>query len=114
MRIYDTLSQTEKDVEPVDNLVRIYLCGVTVYDDSHIGHARTIIVFDTLKRFLESEGTKVKLVQNFTDVDDKIINRARTENTSADKISTRYIDRYFVEFDKLNVYAILLNQIAIR
>ncbi len=102
MKIFDTLSQNEKDVEK-GNMVRIYLCGVTVYDDSHIGHARTIIVFDTLRRFLESEGAKVRFVQNFTDVDDKIINRARTESTSADKISTRYIDRYFVEFDKLNV-----------
>ncbi|MEO9276448.1 MAG: cysteine--tRNA ligase [Nitrososphaera sp.] len=102
MKIFDTLSQKEKEVVK-NNMVRIYLCGVTVYDDSHIGHARTIIVFDTLRRFLESEGTKVKFVQNFTDIDDKIINRARTENTSADKISTRYIDRYFVEFDKLNV-----------
>lgn len=101
MKIFDTLSQKEKNVEK--DIVRIYLCGVTVYDDSHIGHARTIIVFDTLRRFLESEGTKMKFVQNFTDVDDKIINRARTENISADKISTRYIDRYFVEFDKLNV-----------
>lgn len=102
MKIFDTLSQKEKNVEK-DGIVRVYLCGVTVYDDSHIGHARTIIVFDTLRRFLESEGTKIKFVQNFTDVDDKIINRARTENTSADKISARYIDRYFVEFDKLNV-----------
>ena len=102
MKIFDTLSQKEKNVEK-NGIVKVYLCGVTVYDDSHIGHARTIIVFDTLRRFLESEGTKVKFVQNFTDVDDKIINRARIENISADKISTRYIDRYFVEFDKLNV-----------
>jgi cysteinyl-tRNA synthetase len=92
----------EKELD-TSNKVRIYLCGVTVYDDSHIGHARTIIVFDTLRRFLESQGVKVEFIQNFTDVDDKIINRARVENTSADKISSKYIESYFEEFDNLNV-----------
>jgi cysteinyl-tRNA synthetase len=102
LRIFDTLSVTEKNVD-ITNSVRIYLCGVTVYDESHIGHARTIIVFDTLRRYLESNRVKVNLVQNFTDVDDKIINRAKRENTSADVISTRYIKNYFDDFDKLNV-----------
>lgn len=102
MRIFDTLSVAEKNVDTT-NSVRIYLCGVTVYDESHIGHARTIIVFDTLRRYLESKGVKVNLVQNFTDVDDKIINRAIKENTSANIISTRYIKNYFNDFDKLNV-----------
>lgn len=101
MRIFDTLSTKEADV-PAKN-VRIYLCGVTVYDESHIGHARTIIVFDTLRRFLESKGTSVNLVQNFTDVDDKIINRANTENKSASEISERYITSYFEDFDRLNI-----------
>ncbi len=102
MKIFDTLSVAEKELD-TSNKVRIYLCGVTVYDDSHIGHARTIIVFDTLRRFLESQGIKVEFIQNFTDVDDKIINRARVENTSADKISSKYIESYFEEFDNLNV-----------
>ncbi|HJT09365.1 MAG TPA: cysteine--tRNA ligase [Candidatus Nitrosotalea sp.] len=102
MKIFDTLSVTEKELD-ASNGVRIYLCGVTVYDDSHIGHARTIIVFDTLRRFLESQGIKVKFIQNFTDVDDKIINRAVSEDVSADKISSRYISNYFTEFDRLNV-----------
>ncbi len=102
LRIFDTLSVAEKNVDTT-NSVRIYLCGVTGYDESHIGHARTIIVFDTLRRYLESNGAKVNLVQNFTDVDDKIINRATKENTSADVISTRYIKNYFDDFDKLNV-----------
>jgi cysteinyl-tRNA synthetase len=102
LKILDTLSVTEKNLETTDS-VRIYLCGVTVYDESHIGHARTIIVFDTLRRYLESKGIKVNLVQNFTDVDDKIINRANKENTSAEKISTRYITNYFNDFDNLNV-----------
>lgn len=102
MKIFDTLSVAEKELD-TSSKVRIYLCGVTVYDDSHIGHARTIIVFDTLRRFLESQEIKVEFIQNFTDVDDKIINRARTENVSADKISSKYITNYFKEFDNLNV-----------
>jgi len=102
LRILDTLSVTEKNVDTSD-LVRIYLCGVTVYDESHIGHARTIIVFDTLRRYLESKGVRVNLVQNFTDIDDKIINRAKKENLSAEKISTRYIKNYFDDFDRLDV-----------
>ncbi|MDE1726593.1 MAG: cysteine--tRNA ligase [Thaumarchaeota archaeon] len=102
MKIFDTLSVTEKELDTTSK-VRIYLCGVTVYDDSHIGHARTIIVFDILRRFLESKGIKVEFIQNFTDVDDKIINRARTENVSSDKISSKYIENYFEGFDSLNV-----------
>jgi cysteinyl-tRNA synthetase len=101
MKIFDTLSNQEKDISSKN--IRIYLCGVTVYDESHIGHARTIIVFDTLRRFLESKGYLVNFVQNFTDVDDKIINRANTENKSASEISTRYITRYFEDFDGLNI-----------
>ena len=102
MKIFDTLSVAEKNVDTA-NQVRIYLCGVTVYDESHIGHARTIIVFDTLRRYLEAHGAKVNLVQNFTDVDDKIINRARKENIPAESITARYIKNYFSDFDRLNV-----------
>jgi len=76
---------------------------VTVYDESHIGHARTIIVFDSLRRYLESSGCTVNFVQNFTDVDDKIINRANSENTSPSEISSRYIVSYFEDFDRLNI-----------
>jgi cysteinyl-tRNA synthetase len=102
LRILDTLSGTEKNVD-TSNVVRIYLCGITVYDECHIGHARTIIVFDTLRRYLESKGVKVNFVQNFTDVDDKIINRAKKENLPVEEITTRYITNYFDDFDKLNV-----------
>ena len=83
--------------------IKIYLCGVTVYDESHIGHARTIIVFDVLRKYLESKGIDVEFVQNFTDVDDKIINRAQNENLSAEDISNRYIQNYFRDFDRLNI-----------
>lgn len=103
MKLYNTLSRRVEDLEPKDNTVRMYVCGVTVYDNSHIGHARTVIVFDTLRRFLLSKGYKVVFVQNFTDVDDKIINRAKTEGKKAEEISEKYIDRYFHDFGSLNV-----------
>ncbi|PIW32649.1 MAG: cysteine--tRNA ligase [Nitrosopumilales archaeon CG15_BIG_FIL_POST_REV_8_21_14_020_37_12] len=102
MRLQDTLKNSEQELD-VSNKVRIYLCGVTVYDESHVGHARTIIIFDVLRKYLESKGVEVKFIQNFTDVDDKIINRAKLENTTAEEISSRYIKNYFVDFDALNV-----------
>ena len=102
MKLQDTLSNLEQTVD-ISKKVRIYLCGVTVYDESHIGHARTIIVFDVLRKYLESKGIEVEFIQNFTDVDDKIINRANEENVSANTISTKYITNYFTDFDGLNV-----------
>ena len=102
MNLQDTLSQSEKKLD-ISNKIKIYLCGVTVYDESHIGHARTIIVFDVLRKYLESKKIEVEFVQNFTDVDDKIINRATKENVSAEEISSRYIKNYFRDFDGLNI-----------
>lgn len=102
MRLQDTLRNSEQELD-VSNKVRIYLCGVTVYDESHVGHARTIIIFDVLRKYLESKGAEVTFIQNFTDVDDKIINRAKLENTTAEEISSKYIKNYFVDFDALNV-----------
>jgi len=102
MKIQDTLSNLEAELD-IKETVRIYLCGVTVYDESHIGHARTIIVFDVLRKYLESKGIEVNFIQNFTDVDDKIINKARLENLSALQVSEKYIQHYFSDFDGLNV-----------
>ena len=102
MKLQDTLSGQEKELESTGN-VRIYICGVTVYDESHIGHARTIIVFDVLRRYLESLGQKIEFIQNFTDVDDKIILRAKRENIRASAISSRYIQHYHNDFDGLNI-----------
>ena len=102
MNIQDTLSNTEQKLDNSEK-IKIYLCGVTVYDESHIGHARTIIVFDVLRKYLESKKVQVELIQNFTDVDDKIINRAKDEKVSAQEISKRYIENYFRDFDKLNI-----------
>ena len=102
MKISDTLTNQKKELEFSDK-VRIYLCGVTVYDQSHIGHARTIIVFDTLRRFLEANNIPVELIQNFTDIDDKIINRAKEQNESANALSSKYIQAYFDDSDRLNI-----------
>jgi len=102
MKLQDTLSNSEQELD-VSKKIRIYLCGVTVYDESHIGHARTIIVFDVLRKYLEKKGIEIEFIQNFTDVDDKIINRAKRENVRASSISSRYIQEYYDEFDALNV-----------
>ena len=102
IKIFDTLSKTEKNLESKET-AKIYVCGVTVYDDAHIGHARTIVIFDTLRRFIESKGIKVDFIQNFTDVDDKIIKKADEAGTTAELISKKYIENYFVDFDALNI-----------
>jgi len=102
MKLLDTLSKEEQEVD-ISKKVKIYLCGVTVYDESHIGHARTIIVFDVLRKYFESKGIGIEFIQNFTDVDDKIINRADKENKTAEEISSKYIENYFADFDGLNV-----------
>ena len=102
LKIEDTLTTELKELEIADK-IRIYLCGVTVYDQSHIGHARTIIVFDTLRRFLEANNIQVEFIQNFTDVDDKIINRAKEQGESASGISNKYIQTYFEDSDRLNI-----------
>jgi cysteinyl-tRNA synthetase len=103
LRLYNTLSRQVDELRPEDSTVRMYVCGVTVYDNSHIGHARTVIVFDVLRRYLLSKDYKVEFVQNFTDVDDKIINRAKAEGKTAEEISEKYIANYYRDFGGLNV-----------
>ncbi len=104
MRIFNTLTNEVENVAlSTDKSLKIYICGVTVYDDCHIGHARTIIIFDVLRRFLLSKNYKIDFIQNFTDVDDKIIDRAKKEGVNYCEISNRYIESYFKDFDSLNV-----------
>jgi cysteinyl-tRNA synthetase len=105
VKLYNTLSRKVEELRPHDHVVRMYVCGVTVYDSSHIGHARTVIVFDVLRRYLMSKGYRVTFVQNFTDIDDKIINRARQEGRTAQEVSEKYIGAYFRDFSALNVLA---------
>ncbi|WP_130861368.1 cysteine--tRNA ligase [Bacilliculturomica massiliensis] len=104
MKIYNTLTRKKEDFVPIDeNEIRIYVCGPTVYNFFHIGNARPFVVFDTLRKYLEYRGKNVKFVQNFTDVDDKIINKAREEGVSAGEISEKYIEEYFRDAQALNV-----------
>src|ERR687891_913327 len=103
MRLYNTLSNSIEYLHPVGGIVRMYVCGITVYDHSHIGHARTIIFFDVLRRYLLFKRYKVKYVQNFTDIDDKIINRAKKEGVRPEEIAKKYINEYFLDFDSLHV-----------
>lgn len=104
MKVYNTLTrQKEEFVPQQEGKVKMYVCGPTVYDYIHIGNARPYVVFDTVRRYLEYKGYDVTYVQNFTDVDDKIINRANKENSTMQDISNRYIEEAFRDADGLNV-----------
>ncbi len=104
MKIYNTLTKKKEEFVPIEEgKVRMYVCGPTVYNYIHIGNARPIIVFDTVRRYMEYKGYEVNFVTNFTDVDDKIIKRAKEEGVSAAVISERYIEEYRKDLDGLNV-----------
>lgn len=104
MKVYNTLTRKKEEFVPIDEKeIKIYVCGPTVYNFFHIGNARPFVVFDTLRRYLEYKGYNVKFVQNFTDVDDKIINRAKEEGISAPEVSEKYIKEYFTDAAALNV-----------
>lgn len=104
MRIYNTLTREKEKFESIEeNKVKMYVCGPTVYDYIHIGNARPYVVFDTVKRYLEYKGYEVNYVQNFTDVDDKIIKRANIENVSMEEISNRYIKETLIDVKSLNI-----------
>tara|TARA_B100000949_G_scaffold104675_1_gene93192 strand:+ start:474 stop:1835 length:1362 start_codon:yes stop_codon:yes gene_type:complete len=103
IQFYNSLTRTKEEFSPLGEEVKIYVCGVTVYDDSHLGHALSSIVFDVLSRYLEYRGFKVRKVQNFTDVDDKIINRARADRISTEEVTEKYIQSFFRSIDGLNV-----------
>ncbi len=103
MRILNTLSREKEEFIPVDeNEVKIYACGPTVYNYIHIGNARPLCVFDVLRRYLEYRGYNVKFVQNFTDVDDKIINRANEEGLTFTEVSEKYINEFWTDAHGLN------------
>lgn len=104
MKIYNTLTRKKEEFKPLDpSEIKIYVCGPTVYNFFHIGNARPFVVFDTLRKYLEYKGNNVKFVQNFTDVDDKIINKAREEGCSAGEVSEKYIEEYYKDAAALNV-----------
>lgn len=104
IQVYNTLTQTKEEFVPrKEGQVSIYVCGVTPYSDTHVGHARPSVVWDVIKRFFRSQGYETLHVQNFTDVDDKIIERAQNEGVEALEISKRYIAEYLASMDALGV-----------
>ena len=104
LRAFNTLSRRKEDLTPGHGgEVRIYVCGVTVWDASHIGHGRSAIVFDVIRRYVRHRGYAVKFVRNFTDIDDKIIRRANQDGVSAQEISERYIAEYRADLASLGV-----------
>ncbi|MCP4050535.1 MAG: cysteine--tRNA ligase [bacterium] len=104
MRIHNTLTNKKEEFVPVINgQVSFYVCGVTVYDYCHIGHARAYVVFDYIRRYLEYQGYKVRYTQNFTDIDDKIIARANERGVSIQELTREYISAYFEDMDKLYI-----------
>jgi cysteinyl-tRNA synthetase len=103
MKVFNTLTGRKTEFQPVSDIVTMYVCGVTVYDDCHIGHAMSYIIFDAVKRYLEFKGYNVKHAQNFTDIDDKIIGRANKLKISSSQLSNKYIDEYFADMDALNI-----------
>jgi cysteinyl-tRNA synthetase len=110
LRIYNTLTRKKEDFHTLEpNVVKMYVCGVTVYNDAHVGHAMSALVFDIIRRYLEYRGYKVKHVMNFTDVDDKIINRANQLKEDPFKLAQRYIDDYASNLNDLNILPATVN-----
>ena len=103
MKIYNSLTRKKEDFTATNNSVNMYVCGVTTYDKPHIGHAMSYIIFDTLHRYLEYVGFTVNRVQNFTDIDDKIIDRANKDSLDSNQVSEKNIKAYFDVMDKLNI-----------
>ncbi|WKZ36639.1 MAG: cysteine--tRNA ligase [Anaerolineales bacterium] len=104
LKIYNTLTRKTEEFQTLEpNLVKMYVCGVTVYNDAHVGHAMSALVFDIIRRYLEYRGYTVRHVMNYTDVDDKIINRARQLNEDPLELSQRYIEDYTNDLKNLNI-----------
>ena len=104
MKIYNSMTREKQEFVPITpGEVKMYSCGPTVYDYFHIGNARPFIVFDTMRRYLEYKGYKVTFVQNFTDIDDKMINRANKEGITVRELADRFIAEYFKDADSLGI-----------
>jgi cysteinyl-tRNA synthetase len=104
LTFYNSLTRRKEPFNPLEaGQVKIYCCGVTVYDYCHLGHARSYIVWDTLRRYLQWRGYQVNYVQNFTDIDDKILNRALQEGTSMKQVADRFTEAYFEDMTRLNI-----------
>lgn len=110
MKIYNTMTKQKEEFKPLEyGKVKMYVCGPTVYNFFHIGNGRTFIVFDTVRRYLEYRGYEVKFVQNFTDIDDKMIKRANEEHISVKEVGDKYISEYYKDADGLNIERATVN-----
>ena len=104
MKLYNTMTMKKEEFVPLEpDKVKMYACGPTVYNYFHVGNARPLIMFDVLRSYLEYRGYEVTLVQNFTDIDDKIINRANEEGKTCEEITSKYIDEYWIDANGLGV-----------
>ncbi|HAZ38020.1 MAG TPA: cysteine--tRNA ligase [Clostridiaceae bacterium] len=110
MKIYNTLTRKKEEFVPItEGEVKMYVCGPTVYNFFHIGNARTFLVFDTVRRYFEYRGYKVRFIQNFTDIDDKMIKKANEEGVTVKDIADKYIKEYYTDADKLNLKRATVN-----
>ena len=104
IKIYNTLTRKKEDFVPInDKEVKMYVCGPTVYNYFHIGNGRTFIIFDTIRKYLEYRGYDVKFIQNFTDIDDKMIKKANEEKSTVKKVGDKYIEEYYKDADGLKL-----------
>ena len=103
MRLYSTLTRREEEFVPAGDTVKMYVCGPNLYAPCHVGHAMSYVVFDVLRRYLEYRGYQVRHVQNFTDIEDKIIARAQAMDVTTDELARQYVERFFTDMDKLNI-----------
>ncbi len=103
MKVFNTLSGQKEEFLPQGDEVKMYVCGVTPYSNAHLGHAMSYIIFDAIRRYLQFRGYKVKYVQNITDIDDKIINRANKLGVSVRELAEKYTNSYFEDMDALNI-----------
>ncbi|MGI8486447.1 MAG: cysteine--tRNA ligase [Thermomicrobiales bacterium] len=104
LRIYNTMSRSIQPFTSIDpGRIRMYVCGVTVYDDAHIGHGMSAIVFDVIRRYLQHRGYEVEFARNFTDIEDKIINRANAEDISVEQLTSRLIAEWTEQIEQLNI-----------
>lgn len=104
LKIYNTLTRKKEEFVPIQkDKVNMYVCGLTPYSDCHMGHTRCYVTFDIIRRYLEYKGYEVTSIQNFTDIDDKIIQRAKEKNIPANELAEKYINEYFKNMDKLGI-----------
>ena len=103
MKLYNTMSRRVEEFAPAGDEVKMYVCGITPYDHAHLGHAMSYIIFDVLRRYLEYRGFRVKHVQNYTDIDDRIIARANAQGLTFNQLAETYIQEYEREIRQLNI-----------